>query len=45
MTPEELNLEYEKRWRDGGLAFMGSFSDLTFDIKANKTAQEFVEGK
>ena len=45
MTPEELNLEYEKRWRDGGLAFMGSFSDLTFDIKANKTAQEFVRRK
>lgn len=45
VTPEELSQEYERRWQTGGIPFLGAFSDLTLDIEANKTAQDFVRGK
>ena len=44
-TPKELAQEYEKRWLAGGIPFLGAFSDLTFNAKANKTAQDFVRAK
>jgi cyclohexanone monooxygenase len=39
---EERRVEYEARWKDGGLPFLGAFADLLFDPKANDTAAEFV---
>jgi len=37
--------EYEARWAQGGVTFMGAFSDLLFDSAANDTAAEFVRSK
>jgi cation diffusion facilitator CzcD-associated flavoprotein CzcO len=42
VTPEERNAEYEARWQDGGLPFLGAFSDLLVDPEANATAAGFV---
>ena len=42
MSDEERQAEYEARWRDGGLPFLGAFADLLFDPKANDTAADFV---
>jgi len=42
---EERRKVYEDKWAYGGLAYLGAFGDLVFDIKANETAQEFVRGK
>ncbi len=36
---------YEQRWRDGGLAFAGAFSDIFEDVEANGTAGAFVREK
>ena len=36
---------YEDRWNRGGLFFMGAFTDLIFDQKANDTAADFVRNK
>ena len=45
-TPAEERLrEYEARWADGGVAFMGAFGDLLTDQTANDSAAEFVRGK
>ncbi|SVC13682.1 uncharacterized protein METZ01_LOCUS266536, partial [marine metagenome] len=44
-TPEEREIEYEKRWQSGGIGFLSAFSDLTTDENANKTAQGFVRKK
>ncbi len=41
-TPEERRREYEARWKEGGLTFMGAFNDLILDPDANATAAEFV---
>ncbi len=41
----ERNRIYEQRWRQGGLAFMGSFGDLIFNEESNKTAADFVRSK
>jgi cation diffusion facilitator CzcD-associated flavoprotein CzcO len=38
----ERQAEYEARWRDGGLPFLGAFADLLVDSKANATAAGFV---
>jgi cyclohexanone monooxygenase len=43
--PEERNREYERRWRHGGLWFLGAYKDLLVDQAANDTAAEFVRGK
>jgi cyclohexanone monooxygenase len=44
-TPEERRAEYEARWREGGLGFMGAYRDLLYDDDANATAADFVRGK
>jgi len=41
----ERTLAYEDRWNRGGLFFMGAFTDLIFDQKANDTAADFVRNK
>lgn len=45
VTAEERELEYEKRWQQGGLNFFGAFNDLLFNLAANETAAEFVRRK
>jgi cation diffusion facilitator CzcD-associated flavoprotein CzcO len=42
VTEAERRAEYETRWNDGGLAFLGAFADLLFDPQANDTAASFV---
>ncbi len=44
-SEDERRRQYEQRWADGGLAFMGAFGDLLLDEAANDTAAEFVRGK
>ena len=44
-SKEELLVEYEQRWKDGGLMFLGAFSDILFDRSANQTAADFVRRK
>ena len=44
-TSEDLRREYEARWQQGGLAFLGSYKDLLVSEEANATAAEFVRGK
>ena len=45
VSPEERLAEYEDRWRQGGLPFLGSFADLLFSKEANDTAADFVREK
>ena len=44
-TSEERQREYEARWQQGGLGFMGAFGDLMLSHEANETAAEFVRAK
>jgi len=44
-STEEREAEYEQRWRIGGLAMYGAYSDLFTDKDANDTAAEFVRSK
>ncbi|MBI5617398.1 MAG: NAD(P)/FAD-dependent oxidoreductase [Gammaproteobacteria bacterium] len=44
-TPEAREREYEARWADGGLAFLGAYGDLLLDEDANRTAAEFIRAK
>ena len=44
-TPEERRREYEARWREGGLTFLGAYGDLILNPEANATAAEFVREK
>jgi cyclohexanone monooxygenase len=44
-TPEERLLEFEARWAQGGIPFLGSFGDLLFNPEANRMAADFVRGK
>jgi cyclohexanone monooxygenase len=45
-TPaRERTREYERRWQEGGLGFLGAYRDLMVDDRANATAAEFVRGK
>ncbi|MFT5259702.1 MAG: cation diffusion facilitator CzcD-associated flavoprotein CzcO [Saprospiraceae bacterium] len=45
VSEEERNRIYEKHWQQGGLAFMGSFNDLIFNDKSNRTAADFIRNK
>jgi cyclohexanone monooxygenase len=45
VSEEERQAEYERRWANGGTAFMGAFSDLITNRQANDTASEFVRNK
>ena len=44
-TPAERLAEYESRWAEGGLAFMGAYGDLMFSQESNDTVADFVRGK
>jgi cyclohexanone monooxygenase len=45
-TPEAARREeFETRWRQGGFAIAGAFSDLMINEAANETAAEFVRSK
>ncbi|MDF3842433.1 NAD(P)/FAD-dependent oxidoreductase [Pseudomonas citronellolis] len=45
-TPaEERQAIYERNYKIGGLAFLGSFNDLLVNEDANKTAADFIRGK
>ena len=44
-APEEREAEYERRWREGGLIFMGAFGDLMATREGNDTAANFVRDK
>ncbi|RAI59741.1 flavin-containing monooxygenase [Roseicella frigidaeris] len=37
--------EYERRWANGGTAFMGAYHDLILNKASNDTAAEFVRNK
>ena len=45
VSPEEREAEYEQRWRIGGLAMYGAYSDIFTNKDANDTAAEFVRSK
>jgi cation diffusion facilitator CzcD-associated flavoprotein CzcO len=45
VSHEERLAEYEDRWRQGGLPFLGSFADLIFSKEANDTAADFIRDK
>ena len=42
VSEEERYLEYERRWRNGGLTFLAAYTDIASDDSANETAAEFV---
>ena len=45
-TPhDERLIEYEKRWEDGGLSFIGAFADTMVSEQANDAAAEFIRAK
>ncbi len=44
-TPEERQAEYERRWQQGGLTFMGAYGDLMLEPEANATVADFVRDK
>ncbi len=43
--PEARLSAFEERWERGGIAFLGSFSDLLVSEEANTAAADFVRGK
>jgi cation diffusion facilitator CzcD-associated flavoprotein CzcO len=45
VTAEERDARFEERWRMGGFAFFGAFSDIMVDERANALAAEFVRDK
>ena len=45
VSKQERNKEYEERWKNGGVPFIGAFIDLNLNKEANKTAAEFVRNK
>ena len=45
VSAEERQLEFERRWQMGGVAFTGAYGDLLMSADANDTAAEFVRGK
>ncbi len=42
---EDRRREFENRWAEGGIPFMGAFNDLLFNDDSNKTAADFVREK
>ncbi|MHC4067376.1 MAG: flavin-containing monooxygenase [Planctomycetota bacterium] len=42
---EERQAEYERRWQEGGLTFMGAYGNLMLRKEANDTAANFVREK
>ncbi|MFG2072410.1 flavin-containing monooxygenase [Nonomuraea maritima] len=45
VTQEERTREFEARWARGGIPFLGAFTDIAVDPRANELAAEFVRGK
>ena len=45
VSPEERDREYEKRWREGGIGYLGAFSDITSSDEANRSAADFIHRK
>ncbi|WP_051265537.1 flavin-containing monooxygenase [Nakamurella lactea] len=45
VTQEQLAIELESRWEAGGTAFMGSFTDILSDDRANHLVAEFARDK
>ncbi|MEO6029790.1 MAG: NAD(P)/FAD-dependent oxidoreductase [Candidatus Binatia bacterium] len=45
VSEAERQAEYEDRWAQGGLPFLGSYADMLFDRAANATAADFIRGK
>ncbi|MFT6557215.1 MAG: cyclohexanone monooxygenase [Sneathiella sp.] len=47
MTVSEADrrAEYDRRWKDGGLAFLGAYNDLLVSRDANDTAAEYIREK
>ena len=45
VSEEERRRQFEKRWAEGGIPFMGAFNDLLFNDDSNKTAADFVREK
>ncbi|USG61279.1 NAD(P)/FAD-dependent oxidoreductase [Sneathiella marina] len=45
VSDAERQAVYEKRWKRGGLTFLGAFNDLLTNKEANDTAADFVRGK
>jgi cation diffusion facilitator CzcD-associated flavoprotein CzcO len=45
VSEEERDREYEKRWLEGGIGFLGAFADITTDVEANRTAADYVHRK
>ena len=45
VNDRERQEQYEARWQRGGLAFIGSYNDLTSNEASNQTAADFVRSK
>ncbi len=45
VAPDERQRRYEEKWAEGGLRFLGSFTDLLVDPASNETAAEFIRSK
>jgi cation diffusion facilitator CzcD-associated flavoprotein CzcO len=45
VSRDQREREYQARWENGGLGFMGAFVDLLFDRQANDTAAGFIRRK
>jgi cyclohexanone monooxygenase len=45
VTEEERRSEFEKRWEEGGFAFLSSYNDFLLTKDANNTVAEFVREK
>ncbi len=45
VTEDERRAELERRWANGGLAFLAAYNDLLISKEANDMAAEFVRGK
>jgi len=45
VTSDERSQEFETRWQEGGLTFLGAYADLLFNQEANEAAASFVRDK
>lgn len=45
VSAEERKAEYEKRWKHGGLTFLGAYGDLLRNQESNDTMVDFVHEK
>ena len=44
-SPAEREASFERRWQEGGFAFLGAFDDLLLNAESNALAAEFVRSK